>query len=218
MILEEPEEVRYGEQSFIKEPGNIDGIPLNHINSYKIIGEEIIIPNNFTTVIDIGCGCGYGALLLQAYFYMGCDDKDYCIEFAKKNVQPYVKGIAEYYVQDANHDLMFKDSCTEVITMHESLEHLTNDGAKNVIKECKRILKPGGIASFTVPILTSDGGGGGGSPWHLTLMNLSMFKNMVSPIGKIIKVKQEVMINDLKQWVDSDNPSREGTMIWVKKE
>jgi len=71
------------------------------------------------------------------------------ISSAKANI-PYSRNI---YVYDIRRDLPFPDNSVEVIYCCHFLEHLKQQDAQSFMKECYRVLAPGGIIRIIVPDL-----------------------------------------------------------------
>lgn len=55
-------------------------------------------------------------------------------------------------VADLTHRLPFKDNCAIIIRAHNVLEHLPGLSPMNLLKEIYRVLRPGGIFIFRVPM------------------------------------------------------------------
>jgi exopolysaccharide biosynthesis WecB/TagA/CpsF family protein len=94
------------------------------------------------SVLDLGCGngCYTAELARQAASVCGVDIQR---QHLKAFRQPLPR------VQAAGETLPFASESFDVVTMIEVLEHTNRDGA--VLKECFRVLKPGGCALLFVP-------------------------------------------------------------------
>jgi 2-polyprenyl-3-methyl-5-hydroxy-6-metoxy-1,4-benzoquinol methylase len=95
-------------------------------------------------VLEVGCACGYllSKLNLQPELLHGLDVAPGGIKIASN----WVKG-ANFYLADAR-SLPFKSNTFDYLLCTEVLEHVEGDDA---VKECYRVLKPGGVALITVP-------------------------------------------------------------------
>jgi predicted SAM-dependent methyltransferase len=67
-------------------------------------------------------------------------------EFAQKNLYKFVQ-------MDVTKGLMFENGVVDLISASHFLEHLTPDEGVQFLKECKRVLKPGGVVRIAVPDL-----------------------------------------------------------------
>jgi 2-polyprenyl-6-hydroxyphenyl methylase/3-demethylubiquinone-9 3-methyltransferase len=97
-----------------------------------------------STVLDVGCGGGFlsNALAKENFSVTGIDLSAPSLEVARafdhtQSVQ-YVRGNA--------YDLPFSESTFDAVTCMDFLEHI--DCPEQVIRECARVLKPGGLFFF----------------------------------------------------------------------
>ncbi len=95
-------------------------------------------------ILDVACGGGFLAneLARQGYEVTGVDLSPRSLETA--SYHDTTKSVS-YKVADAYH-LPFEDESFEVVSCMDFLEHVEQPG--DVIKECARVLKPGGIFFF----------------------------------------------------------------------
>lgn len=68
------------------------------------------------------------------------------------DIAPQSPDIQRY---DIRKKLPYLDNCFDACYSSHVLEHLTKEEAKNIVSECLRVLKPGGIVRFVVPDLES---------------------------------------------------------------
>lgn len=112
---------------------------LMHIATYEYA--EKMADNK--TVLDYGCGSGYGTEMLSknASKIIGVDISKDAVDFAKKNY--------------SSSNLSFKtiseltDEKFDVITSFQVIEHVPNNSA--YIKKLKKHLKPGGLLLISTP-------------------------------------------------------------------
>jgi SAM-dependent methyltransferase len=98
-------------------------------------------------VLEIGCGSGYGAYLLdqlQPKSYIGLDLMTEQVELARKNYPQF-----EFLIQDAEDLSQFESESKDVIIIFGVLHHIPN--WRKTIDEIQRILKPGGSLFLEEP-------------------------------------------------------------------
>lgn len=91
-------------------------------------------------VLEIGCGNGYGAFLLnqlQPRSYVGLDVMEEQIEMARKRYPQY-----SFLVQDAADLGQFADASKDVVVIFGVLHHIPE--WRKVIDEIARVLRPNG--------------------------------------------------------------------------
>jgi len=91
-------------------------------------------------ILEVGCGSGYGAVLLmriEPNSYVGIDLMPEMIELANRRNLP----IAEFLVMDATDLSHFNDAGKDVVVVFGILHHIPN--WRDVICECHRVLRPG---------------------------------------------------------------------------
>ncbi|TSC88529.1 MAG: type 11 methyltransferase [Microgenomates group bacterium Gr01-1014_7] len=98
-------------------------------------------------VLDLGCGDGYYSYLLSSFSpkITGIDNHVAAIESAKRQVR---KKNVRFIIGDAE-KLPFPENSFDKIVMSEIIEHVKDD--IRVLKEARRVLKPGGILVLTTP-------------------------------------------------------------------
>lgn len=111
---------------------------------YKVLLKEIKVLDN-KKILDVGCG-DYSPSYTQTNFpkadYYGVDINEKVIKFFKEKYK-FLK------VDLENKFLPFKDNTFDIVLVSHVLEHLRN--VQVVIKECYRILKPGGLIYIEAP-------------------------------------------------------------------
>lgn len=117
-----------------------------HMERYWVISNHIG-PDNI--VLDIGAAGGWGGYLLakksKKCFIVDIDPG--AIERAKKNFP----AVNITYVIDDVLKLQFPDNMFDVISACELIEHLDETDQDQMLKELKRVLKPGGILAISTP-------------------------------------------------------------------
>lgn len=103
------------------------------------------------TVLDVGCGAGGKSLYyasLGAKRVVGIDVVERYKEEAEQLAMELGISGFEFYVRDAK-DTKFDDATFDTVIMNDAMEHVAQPEA--VLKELKRILKPGGRIYVNFP-------------------------------------------------------------------
>ncbi len=98
-------------------------------------------------VLEIGCGSGYGAFLLnqlQPKSYVGFDVMAEQVELAKKKYPQF-----QFLIQDAEDLSQFANESKDVVIIFGVLHHIPN--WRKAIDEIVRVLKPGGSLFLEEP-------------------------------------------------------------------
>lgn len=99
-------------------------------------------------VLDVGCGLAYGTAMMAEFtdLITGIDYDNETIEENKKRYQSISK---LDFKQAEIPPLPFADASYDVITAFQFIEHIKS--RKEFLKECLRVLKPGGSLLVTTP-------------------------------------------------------------------
>ena len=99
-------------------------------------------------VLDVGCGNAYGTALMAGYAQeiVGLDYDNDTVESNKATYKD-IKNLS--FRQAAIPPIPFDDSSFDVITAFQFIEHI--EKRKEFLKECLRVLKPGGSLLVTTP-------------------------------------------------------------------
>jgi 2-polyprenyl-3-methyl-5-hydroxy-6-metoxy-1,4-benzoquinol methylase len=161
--------------------------PLYHFNGLRAEAKRLKLmdlgesPKGY--LLDIGCGGGRFLARMKKRNW-SVEGLDIDPEVVKKVSKKY--GILVHAGDVLNHK--FPDNTYDVITMNQTIEHLYNPSL--VLKECFRILKPGGHIVMTTPNvdcvaarLLGEYWRGWEPPRHLFLFNPKSISKVVSSAG-----------------------------------
>jgi SAM-dependent methyltransferase len=129
-------------------------------------------------VIDVGCGCGYGAhhlALAGAEHVIGIDNSPEAVGFARSN---YRHPNLDFAVMDG-HNLAVRPQ-VQLATCFEAIEHVAD--APRLLREVKRILDGSGIFLVSTPNKATYAAGGedGANPFHVTEYDLEEFAMLLT--------------------------------------
>lgn len=136
---------------------------LRHLYQEHII--RYMFATQFTkskTVLDAGCGTGYGTFLILANGakkVVGVDIEKKAIEYCKSN---YNEKNLEFVCDDCT-KLNVDDSSFDIVVSFEVIEHLLS--AESFLSEVKRILKKNGVFIVSTPNKITYPSG---NPFHVT--------------------------------------------------
>ena len=128
-------------------------------------------------VLDIGCGCGYGAHYLAsfgAHQVAAVDVDRVALDYART---VYAHARVHYGCNDGAR-LPFADAMFECVISSQVIEHLADP--IHFLIEIKRVLKPGGFCLIATPNkdLFSPNRIGSSNVFHVSEMNLTQFEAM----------------------------------------
>ena len=131
------------------------------------------------TVLDAGCGNGYGAYYLSslAVRIIGMDISAEAIKYAQAHHQKenitYIRGNCE--------SLPFHEHSFNIICSFEVIEHIPD--YFSFLEEMKRILKPGGIAIISTPNkkVSLSSGKSSANPYHSNEFSSEDLYNLLRP-------------------------------------
>ncbi|MGD1074631.1 MAG: class I SAM-dependent methyltransferase [Thermodesulfovibrionales bacterium] len=99
--------------------------------------------------LDFGCGVGRTSKAMRKRFErgFGIDISQKMIDLARS----YVEGV-DFMVNQSDSLSEFQDESIDFIYSHIVLQHIPNEYQKRYIEEFLRIIRPGGLAAFQIPI------------------------------------------------------------------
>lgn len=149
--------------------------PADHLNRYQFTRSLL---TRQATVLDVGCGVGYGSHLLAkvAKQVIGLDYRPHVIDYAQKHWgganQSFVCG-------DALQEFSYPSLQFDVITAFEIIEHLPDD--HKFLKLLRKHLKPNGVLLISAPNLQvmshpED------NPWHYRHYTPEQFRSLLQEV------------------------------------
>ncbi len=160
-----------GERILPTEDGEISFVFSRHKFAYKSIQKYV----KDKTVIDIGCGTGYGSYILaeQAKTVLGIDNNieaiTYCKhQFSASNID---------YIQMDGSSLKLNQQFDIAVTF-QAIEHFVDlDG---FIDQLKHVVKPNGTIYISTPNVRKSQKETSKNPYHFNDMNYTQFKRLIS--------------------------------------
>jgi ubiquinone/menaquinone biosynthesis C-methylase UbiE len=142
-------------------------------NYYPRVVERV----GYGKVLDAGCGLGYllSRLKLPAELLYGIDVGPGALKVAKA----WVEG-GNFCLGDVT-KIPYESNTFDYLTCTEILEHLPEEMGEDAVRECYRVLKPGGVALFTVP--NGKGVLGGYFCAHVRFFTFKSITNLLKGAG-----------------------------------
>ena len=151
----------------------IENLYAEHMSRYmfaaRLVGDAV--------VLDLGCGCGYGARHLAgsgASDVLGVDIAPEAVSFAQSR---YGRPGLAFAVMDARSLALAK--AFSVVTCFEVIEHV--DDAARVLAEVSRVLVDDGVLLVSTPDKSTyvAGGVGGSNPFHVREYTRGEFEDLL---------------------------------------
>jgi len=127
------------------------------------------------TVIDVGCGTGYGCKIFaeKATIVYGIDHDKEAISYCK---QKYPAPNITYIEMDINSTVL--DRQFDIATAFQVIEHIQN--LSKFIERLKQIVKPNGVIFISTPNVKQPQKGKVQNPFHFNEMNYVQFRKLIS--------------------------------------
>jgi ubiquinone/menaquinone biosynthesis C-methylase UbiE len=160
------------------------------------------------TVLDVGCGLAYGTALMaeSAASIIGVD---YDQSVVDDNTLQYaaIKNLSFQRVTVP--PLPFADESFEVITSFQFIEHI--QPRKEYLKECIRVLKPGGKIYVTTPNTKRSLAR---NPFHIHEYTFEEMQNEVSSLTKNFELKGLNGNDKVKQYYEENGKFVRNILKW----
>lgn len=153
-------------------------------------------------VLDAACGLGYGSHILShnsgCARVVGIDNSDYAVHYAQNT---YASSRVEFICQDATDLSRFADRSVHAVVSFETLEHLKDPAV--FLRECKRVLIPGGRFICSVPNNWVDETGNDPNPYHFHVYTKKKLLQQLSEFFIVDHVFAEKAGNGFRKFSDN---------------
>lgn len=147
-------------------------IALEHLHRYAMARELVA----GKSVLDIACGEGYGSFMLAdaAGSVVGVDIARDTVEHASRK---YNKDNLQFKVGDCV-DIPLPNASIDVVVSFETIEHL--DRHDDMMKEIKRVLRPGGVVIISTPEINEYAAvTNGPNPHHVKELSEEQYRQLL---------------------------------------
>jgi ubiquinone/menaquinone biosynthesis C-methylase UbiE len=175
------------------------------------------------SVVDAACGLGYGAAIMAdvtASRVLAIDESAYAIDYGR-TLWGTTRPQTEFHRGDVR-VVPASDCSVDLVVSMETLEHLADDGP--LLKEFRRVLKPGGLLTGSVPNLWVDETGKDPNPYHFQVFDRERLFAVLSPYFEVIELWQQNAATDdtqghsvapIFQQIDLDGTGNTGKPEWL---
>jgi len=147
-------------------------------------------------LLDVGCGTGQYIAVMERKGWTVAGVDPWAVHFDRRTLHPAVIG-------KTLHDATFDDGSFDVVTLWWAIEHF--DNPRDIVRECRRILKPGGLLALSTCNIDSFEARLFGKYWHhlvlpehCALYSHDVLAELVRSEGFTnTKVKQVIITNGL---------------------
>jgi SAM-dependent methyltransferase len=169
-------------------PGLVDADLLNeHLARYLFAKHFIARFPQPASVLDAGCGSGYGSaeLAKTGASVTGADISGEAVAYAREHFGPL--GIR--FVEAPCESLPFEPETFDLITAFEVIEHL--ERWRELLAEANRVLKPGGLLLVSTPnrdYYTESRGEAGPNPFHVHEFDYPEFQEALNAVFPHVRI------------------------------
>lgn len=116
-----------------------------------MLGRVCAMPTSTQRAMDFGCGAGRLTQGLAGHFERvdGVDIAASMVELASRHNRAGDR--VEYHLNEASDLALFDDDTFDLLLSIIVLQHIPNELKTGYLREFLRVLRPGGVAAFTVP-------------------------------------------------------------------
>ena len=169
-------------------PGLVDADLLNeHLARYLFAKHFIARMPQPASVLDAGCGSGYGSaeLAKTGASVTGADVSGEAVAYAREHFG--AQGIR--FVEAPCESLPFEPESFDLVTAFEVIEHL--ERWQELLTEANRVLKPGGVLLVSTPnrdYYTESRGEAGPNPFHVHEFDYPEFQEALIAVFPHVRV------------------------------
>ncbi len=159
-----------GERILPTQEGEISIVFSRHKFAYEYVQEFV----EHKSVIDVGCGTGYGCKILaeKAKSVHGIDNNKEAINYCHEN---YAAPNIEYLEKDANS--LELDKQFDIAVTFQVIEHMLD--LNKFIAQLKQVVKPDGIVFISTPNVRQAQREKDANPFHFNEMNYTQFQKLI---------------------------------------
>ena len=155
-------------------------------------------PAALQDVLDIGCGPGIWVLDL-AFTYpemqaVGIDISEQRISYARSMASEQGLGNADFRVMDATGPLNFPDASFDLVNGQFLLEDVCREAWMPLLRECRRVLRPGGILRLTESEVGFSNSPAHEHLWQLYLGAIAEANHACSPDGRHLGIINQLQL------------------------
>lgn len=164
-------------------------------------------------LLDVGCGNGIflGQMRQLGWEVAGVEPDEEAVSIARDNL-----GLEVFH--GSLEDAKFEDGCFDAVTMNHVIEHLQDP--VSLLKECRRVLKPGGKLIVVTPNTNSLGFRLFGENWrglevprHLLLFSPPVLRTCAEAAGLNVQKLRTTAKGARWMWAASYLLKREGMLV-----